>query len=50
MVRYTFSLTLKVITTLLRKLAIFHKWNVKQKDDGMEQNTLHGYKSTNLNK
>ena len=39
--RYIFSFTLKLITTLLKKLAIFHIWNVKQKDDGMVQNTLH---------
>ena len=41
MYRYIFSFTLKLITTLLQKLAIFHIWNVKQKDDGMDQNTLH---------
>ena len=29
--RYIFSFTLKLITTLLQKLAIFHVWNVKQK-------------------
>ena len=39
--RYIFSLTLKFITTLLQKLAIFHIRNVKQKNDGMDQNTLH---------
>ena len=38
--RYIFSLTLKFITTLLQKLAIFHIRNVKQKNDGMDQNTL----------
>ena len=41
MYRYIFSLTLKLITTLPQKLAIFHMWNVNQKDDGMDQNTLH---------
>ena len=41
MYRYVFSFTLKLITTLLQKLAIFHIWYVKQKDDGMDQNTLH---------
>ena len=41
MYRYIFSFTLKLITALLQKLAIFHIWNVKQKDDGMDQNTLH---------
>ena len=41
MYRYTFSFTLKLTTTLLQKLATFHMWNVKQKDDGIDQNTLH---------
>ena len=41
MYRYIFNFTLKLITTLLQKLAIFHIWNVKQKNDGMDQNTLH---------
>ena len=41
MFRYSFSLTLKLITTLRQKLATFHLWNVKQNDDGMDQNTLH---------
>ena len=41
MYRYIFSLTLKLITTLLQKLEIFNIWNVKQKDDGMDQNTLY---------
>ena len=41
MYRYNFSLTLKLTTTLLQKLAIFYIWNVKRKDDGMEQNTLY---------
>ena len=41
MYTYIFNFTLKLITTLLQKLAIFHTWNVKQKDDGMDQNTLH---------
>ena len=40
MCRYIFSFTLKLITTLPQKLAIFHIWNVKQKDDRMDQNTL----------
>ena len=35
-----FSFTLKLITTLLQKLAIFHIWNVKQKGDGIDQNIL----------
>ena len=41
MCRYIFTLTLKLIARLLQKLAIFHIWNVKQKDDGMDQNTIH---------
>ena len=41
MYRYIFSLTLKLITTLPQKLAIFNMWNVNQKDDRMDQNTLH---------
>ena len=41
MFRYIFSLTLMLITTLLKKLAILHIWNVKQKDDELDQNTLH---------
>ena len=41
MYRYIFSSTLKLIATLFQKLAIFHIWNVKQKDDGMDQNTLY---------
>ena len=41
MYRHTFSFTLKLTTTLLQKLATFHMWNVKQKDDGIDQNTLH---------
>ena len=41
MYRYIVSLTLKLITTLLQKLTIFHTWNVKQKDGGMDQNTVH---------
>ena len=40
MYRYILSLTLKLITTLLQKLPIFHIWKVKQIDDGMDQNTL----------
>ena len=39
--RCIFSLTLKLITTLLQKLAMFYIWNIKRKDDGMKQNTLH---------
>ena len=41
MYRYIFIFTLKLITTLLQKLTIFHAWNVIQKDDGMEQNMLY---------
>ena len=41
MYRYTFSFTLKLTTTLLQKLATFHMWNTKQKDDGMDQYALH---------
>ena len=41
MYSYIFSFTLILTTTLLQKLATFHDWNVKQKDDGMGQNTLH---------
>ena len=41
MYRYIFSFTLKLITTLLQKLAIFHISNAEQKDDGIDQNTLH---------
>ena len=37
MYRYTFVFILKLTTTL------FQMWNVKQKDDGMEQKTLHCY-------
>ena len=44
MYRCIFSFTSKLITTLLQKLAIFHIWNVKQKDDGMDQNTLHCFR------
>ena len=40
MYRYTFSFTLKLTATLLQKFATFHMWNVKQKDNGMDQNTL----------
>ena len=32
---------MKLTTALLQKLATFHMWNVKQKDDGIDQNTLH---------
>ena len=38
---YTFSFTLKLANSLLQKLATFYIWNVKQKDDGVDQNTLH---------
>ena len=38
---YTFSFTLKLITTLLQKLATFSMWNIKLKDDEIDQNTLH---------
>ena len=41
MYRYTFSFTLKLATTLLQKLGTIYMWNVKQKDDGMDQDTLH---------
>ena len=41
MYRYIFSFTLRLITTLLQKLGIFHICNVKQKDDGIDQNTLY---------
>ena len=41
MYRYTLSFTLKLTTILLQKLAMLFMWNVKQKDDGMDQNTLH---------
>ena len=38
---YSFaSFTLELTTTLLQ-LATFYIWNVKPKDDGMDQNTLH---------
>ena len=32
---------MKIIAILLQELAIFYVWNVKQKDDGMDQSTLH---------
>ena len=41
MCRYAFSFALKLTTTLLQKLATFHMRNVKKKDDGIDQNTLH---------
>ena len=41
MCRYAFSFALKLTTTLLQKLAAFHMRNVKKKDDGIDQNTLH---------
>ena len=41
MYRYIFSFALKLTTTLLQKFSIFHIWNVKQKDDEMDQNTLY---------
>ena len=44
MYRYTSSLTLKLTNSLLQKVATFYTWDVKQKDDEMDQNTLHcGY-------
>ena len=43
MYRYTFSFTLKLTTTLLQKLATFHMWNTKQKEDGMDQNAMHSW-------
>ena len=39
---YTFSFTLKLTTILLQKLT-FYVWNVKQKYDGKDQNTLYWY-------
>ena len=42
MYRYAFSFTLKLTTALFQKLATFRMWNVKQKDDGIDQNTFHG--------
>ena len=41
MYRYTFRFTFKLTTTLLQEIETFYMWDVKQKDDGMEQNTLH---------
>ena len=38
---YRYNFTLKLTTTLFQKLATLYMWNVKQKDDGMGQNTLH---------
>ena len=32
---------MKIIAILLQKLATVYVWNVKQKDDGMDQSTLH---------
>ena len=32
---------MKLTTTLLQKLATFYMRNVKQKDDGMNKNTLY---------
>ena len=40
MYRYTFIFTLKLITALLQRLAIFYTWNVKQRNDGFDQNTF----------
>ena len=42
MYRYTFSFTLKLATKLLQKLAKFYMHIVKQRDDGLNQYTLHG--------
>ena len=36
------QLYIKLRTTLLQKLAIFYMLNVKQKHNGMDQNTMHG--------
>ena len=41
MYKYVFSFTLKLITTIFQKLAIFHAGNVKQKDDETNQDKLH---------
>ena len=41
MYRYTFTFILKSTTSLLQKQAIFYLCNVQQKDDGVDQNTLH---------
>ena len=41
MYRYTLSFALKLITTLLQKITTFYMWNVKRKDDRMDQNTHH---------
>ena len=36
---------MKLRTKIVQKLATFFMWNVKQKDDGIDQNTLccYGY-------
>ena len=39
--RYVFSFTLKLKHLLLQKLATFYMWNLKQKDDGVNQSTAH---------
>ena len=39
--RYTFRFTLSLTTSLLQKLATSYSWNLKQKDDRMDQNILH---------
>ena len=36
-----FYFRLKLTTTLIQKLGTFFMWNEKQKDGGMDQNTLH---------
>ena len=38
---YSFSFTLTLAASLLQNLAKLYIWNVKQKDDGVDQNTLH---------
>ena len=43
MYKYTFSFTLKIRTRILQKLATFYMWNVKQKVNGVDQNTRHYY-------
>ena len=41
MYRCNFSFRMNLTATLLQNLASFYMWNVKYKDDGMDQNTLH---------
>ena len=40
-VQIYFQLYIQVNNYTTSKLATIHKWNGKQKDDGMDQNTLH---------